>query len=116
MEKQQHSKMKIRKPKHKYQIDMSQMKAVTPKEWLQRILTLPREIRAEVAKIVWWDFFAHRLVGQRWAELDPFLAYCHTPPALDKYALRDRLVEIGYIFEFASRRSGVKLKQRAENE
>lgn len=110
------TKIKIRKPKHKYQIDMSTMKAVGPKAWLERILGLPCEIRAEVAKVVWWDFFAHRMVGERWPDLDRYLDYCPTPPVLDKFQLRDRLIEIGYNYEFASRRSGIRIKIPAINE
>jgi hypothetical protein len=96
-------------------IDMTEMKAILPGEWAARILTLPARVRAEVAKVVWWDFFAHRMVSERWGHLDRYLAYCPTPPELDKFQLRDRLVEIGYRHDFASRRCGIKLKQPEAN-
>lgn len=48
-------------------------KNITPEEWATRIEALEEPLRTRVACLVWWDFFAQRIVSQRWANLDPYL-------------------------------------------
>jgi hypothetical protein len=45
----------------------------SPEFWYNGIVSLPEEIRATVAKVVWWDHFAQQLVSQRWPHLDEWL-------------------------------------------
>lgn len=50
----------------------------TPKEWRNLIEQVPNDTRAYVARLIWWDWFSHRDVPNRWNELDDFL---HIPYA-----------------------------------
>jgi hypothetical protein len=45
----------------------------SPEFWYNGIVSLPESVRATVAKVVWWDHFASRLVSERWNHLDEWL-------------------------------------------
>lgn len=45
----------------------------SPEFWQNAINGLPEEVQATVAKVVWWDHFASRLVSERWPHLDEWL-------------------------------------------
>jgi hypothetical protein len=45
----------------------------SPEFWYNGIISLPENVRATVAKVVWWDHFAPRLVCERWPHLDEWL-------------------------------------------
>jgi hypothetical protein len=54
------------KSKHK-------MRDRSPEDWLLQIEELPEPVRTRAAWIIWWDFFAHRPVVDRWPHLDHFI-------------------------------------------
>jgi len=45
----------------------------SPEEWRSLVLQVPSDIRAYVARLIWWDWFANRPVPDRWPHLDEFL-------------------------------------------
>ena len=49
------------------------LKEVPPEIWAEEVLKLDPEIRPQVARVIWWDWFAGREVGQRWSHLDCYL-------------------------------------------
>lgn len=51
------------------------LKAVTPQEWLERVLSLPERCQGTIARMIWWDFWSERLVGERWKEFDHWLPF-----------------------------------------
>jgi hypothetical protein len=54
-------------------VEVRVLRARKPQEWAQAVLNVPVEIRAQIARIVWWDFFAGREVANRWPHLDQYL-------------------------------------------
>ena len=46
---------------------------VRPEEWLERVNRLDASHRAPVARIIWWDFFAHRMALNAWDHLNEFV-------------------------------------------
>ena len=49
------------------------LKRKHPLEWLYDIGRLPKKVQSNIARIIWWDFFAEREVSQRWPHLDNYL-------------------------------------------
>lgn len=49
------------------------LKRKHPLEWLYDIQRLPKKVQSNIARIIWWDFFAEREVINRWAHLDQYL-------------------------------------------
>ncbi len=49
------------------------LKEVTPEEWAEQVLKLDPEIRPQVARVIWWDWFAGREVANRWPHLDHYI-------------------------------------------
>lgn len=66
----------------------------SPDEWVERINALPESIREFAARLVWWDYFALRTVGQRWPHLDTYLKF--TTEEAPYTPLVEALVELGY--------------------
>jgi hypothetical protein len=80
--------------------------AVAPEIWLQQVQSLPVEAQQQVARVVWWDHFAHRKATERWSHMDQWLA----SPEKEKLDPIDRdtfikyLIQIGYNQEKATLR------------
>lgn len=49
------------------------LKLRPPEEWAAALMVVPEEIRPQVARVIWWDFFAGRDVANRWDHLDVYL-------------------------------------------
>lgn len=62
---------KQRQKLHKEQTDI--LRERSPKEWRALVDQVPKDIRAYVARLIWWDWFSHRSTTERWSELDDFL-------------------------------------------
>jgi hypothetical protein len=72
--------------------------AVSPETWLQRILALPEQAQQQVARVVWWDHFAGRLVMNRWTHMDHWLLSPEKErlEPIDRDTFVKYLIEIGY--------------------
>jgi hypothetical protein len=66
----------------------------SPDEWVERINALPESIREFAARLVWWDYFALRTVGDRWPHLDTYLKFTNEEAPYGP--LVEALVELGY--------------------
>lgn len=44
-----------------------------PAQWRDDVLSLPDHVRNPAARIIWWDWFSHQKVAQRWPQLDEFV-------------------------------------------
>jgi len=51
------------------------LQRIKPAEWVERIKSLPERAQGQIARMVWWDFWSNRLVGERWAEFDHWLQF-----------------------------------------
>ena len=49
------------------------LKRKHPLEWLNDIRRLPKRVQSNIARIIWWDWFADREVADRWPHLDGYL-------------------------------------------
>ena len=49
------------------------LKRKHPLEWLADIRRLPQKVQSNIARVIWWDYFAKREVAQRWPHLDEYL-------------------------------------------
>lgn len=82
-----------------------------PGAWRELILALSDEgVRGWVANIVWWDYFADRLMSDRWSELDEWLHIA--PERLGEFEdekgrreLERALLAVGYSEWEANRRA-----------
>ncbi|CAB4136026.1 hypothetical protein UFOVP917_29 [uncultured Caudovirales phage] len=45
-----------------------------PIVWLHEVRLLPKKVQSNIARIIWWDWFAAREVQDRWAHLDAYLS------------------------------------------
>ena len=52
---------------------MTAKRQVSPATWRALVDKVPLGCRCEVAHIVWWDWFAGRVVAERWPHLDKYL-------------------------------------------
>ena len=50
-----------------------QLIARRPEEWREQIERLQPWLRSSVARLVWWDYFGHRMSGERWDHLDDYI-------------------------------------------
>ena len=110
-------------------IDETHLKAIRglksrmPDEWARQIkkLTIPylpmpafgvtdMHIRAQVACIVWWDFFGYRLVPQRWPHLDIYVNKQYV--WLPREVMIEGLVILGYPQKWAEAR--IKVNQYSQ--
>lgn len=65
-----------------------------PLEWLHDIRSLPKKVQTNIARIVWWDWFAAREVQDRWPHLD---SYINGPMInLNREETVKHLLECGY--------------------
>lgn len=83
---------------------MRKMRETTPEQWLKGINSIDKKYQGEVARIVWWDFFAGRLVSERWPHLDEYLLFDKNATQTESPILSELLVQVGYDPEFARRR------------
>jgi len=81
-----------------------------PEEWLRIIKTFRGNLRTRLACLVWWDFYSLRLAGQRWDNLDPFLAATHADCCQDR--LKAALLKCGYSETMATQRTTVNYATR----
>jgi hypothetical protein len=85
---------------------------------LEQILTLPIKHQPIIARVIWWDFFAGRLVSNRSNMFDRWLKFDHTqvcdePSAAD---LVKSLMSFGYPLEIATRRFAPKFKKQLKSD
>ena len=75
-------------------IDGFSLRLKTQDEWIDEIKKVPAFARGLVARMIWWDFAAERLVKDRWEKFDQFLV----PPYDDipAKALINGLMLCGY--------------------
>ena len=83
--------------------DHARLKALGPKDWAKALRRVPLAIRAEVARVVWWDWFSDRTHSERWEHLDKYLEPpFHFQPDISR--IIDGLVMVGYSWERAVNR------------
>jgi len=85
---------------------------------LEQILSLSLKHQPIIARVIWWDFFAGRLVSNRSAMFDQWLKFDHTqvcdePSPAD---LVKSLMSFGYPLEIATRRFAPKFKKQLKSE
>jgi hypothetical protein len=78
------------------------LKQKHPLEWLADIRRLPKKVQSNIARIIWWDFFAEREVSQRWPHLDQYLK--ETMIELNKAETMKYLRQCGYTEQQADQR------------
>lgn len=94
--------------------DHARLKALNPEDWRKAIRRLPLEIRAEVARVVWWDWFSDRQHGERWPHLDEYLEPpFHFQPEMGRIV--DGLVMVGYSWDRAVNRMKSSAKYYERN-
>lgn len=73
------------------------LNARTPDEWRSAIdaITDPNT-RTQAACIVWWDYFASRLVSEAWPHLDEYRNAWKVEMLFDQPKLQSALLQIGY--------------------
>jgi hypothetical protein len=49
------------------------LRARSPQQWRLLINQVPKDIRAYVARLVWWDWFSHRPVTDAWTHLNDLI-------------------------------------------
>ena len=49
------------------------MRNRTQDEWRELIMQLPENLQTSVARIIWWDWYSHRTVANRWENLDDLI-------------------------------------------
>lgn len=54
-------------------LEVRKLRKRSPQAWADAVLRVPAEMRPQIARIVWWDFFASREVANRWDHLDEYL-------------------------------------------
>ena len=85
---------------------------------LEQIRRLPLRHQPIIARVIWWDFFAGRLVSNRSNIFDQWLKFDHTqvcdePSPAD---LVKSLMSFGYPLEIATRRFAAKFKKQLKSE
>ncbi len=78
---------------HRERQHMAELRRFSPREWLLRIRTVPRPERADVARIVWWDYFARMRDDNPNAHL---LDHYFDEPPSNKMDVVNGLVKCGY--------------------
>jgi hypothetical protein len=90
--------MKKRKPltlaQKQTKKELAVLRKRTPEEWVERINALPTEIIPHAARLVWWDWFALRMVSKRWPHLDAFLKF--NTQEVEFTPLCEALITLGY--------------------
>jgi hypothetical protein len=71
---------------------------------------LPKSHRAIIARVIWWDFYAGRLVCNRTARFDGFLNEPIPDPEPSNEALSLSLQKVGYDKATADKRFSDKYK------
>ena len=75
---------------------ISELREVSPQEWVLRIAKLPKRLHAVISCIVWWDWFSERTVSERWNHMDQYLPFREHDPDISVEELIEALVKIGY--------------------
>jgi len=84
-----------------------------PEEWRMVIDAIADPVlRTQAACIVWWDYFAHREVPERWPHLDEFRRDWRPAWEIDQPALESVLLQLGYHPEIAKARSTLPTTMR----
>jgi hypothetical protein len=78
------------------------LKQRSPEQWAEHIALLPKKIRTQIAKVVWWDWFGPRVVSERWDHLDQYI----NQPAMDleDHEVLEGLELLGYTEKQARQR------------
>ena len=85
---------------------------------LEKILSLPLKHQPIIARVIWWDFFAGRLVANRTNMFDQWLKFDHTQVCDEPSPtnLAKSLISFGYPSEIAHRRFAPKFKKPIKSE
>lgn len=77
-----------------------------PEEWRMVIDAIADPIlRTQAACIVWWDFFAHRDVTDRWNHLDDYIKTWRPSWEINQSSLEVELLRLGFHPQMARTRS-----------
>ena len=103
-------KPKLTAREHKAKVAAKKKRAIlnarSPEEWRSAIDTITDpNTRTQAACIVWWDYFAHREVSNRWPHLDEYLNAWNVALLIPPDALRAALMQVGYLEVDAVNRS-----------
>ncbi len=66
-------KKRVRKTDDPEILVVRQLRVRTPEEWSEVVEALPNDIRPQVARVIWWDWFANQEVKNRWPHLDKYI-------------------------------------------
>lgn len=66
-------KKRVRQTSDPEIIVVRQLRVRTPEEWSAVVEALPDDIRPQVARVIWWDWFAKQEVVARWNQLDKYI-------------------------------------------
>ena len=59
---------------------MQALKSKPPEQWRAQLDAVSDpDVRNRVACLIWWDFFGHRSVSNRWPHLDEFVSARYVP-------------------------------------
>jgi hypothetical protein len=77
-----------------------------PKQWLSAIKSIRGpSVRIQAACVVWWDYFAHREVTERWPHLDEYVRAWKPEMIFNQPRLEAALLKVGYLPDAARIRS-----------
>jgi hypothetical protein len=85
-----------------------------PKQWLAKIARLPEQERAQIACIIWWDFFADELSRDRVTDLDTYLRCNPAQFIVSRVRIEAALIFCGYTPHQAYRRAAGSENNRSD--
>lgn len=88
-------------------MDLIAKRKITPGQWLDLVMKVPKNCRCEVAHIIWWDWFGSRDTVNRWSELDVFFKKPVWSNPTDETLIK-ALMGCGYSDTHAANRIGNK--------
>ena len=86
------------------------LKRVSPKQWRNRVASVPKKMQTEVAHVIWWDWFSGRDVTERWPDLDTYIRQPKWNKPTDAEIVAG-LMLCGYSQPYATKRIGNKNNQ-----
>ena len=110
-------KPKLTAREHKAKVAAKKKRAILnarcPEEWRSAIDTITDpSIKIQAACIVWWDYFAHREVSDRWPHLDECVQAWNVRIHVPQSQFEAALLSIGYLPEDARSRSTLPTTMR----
>ena len=97
---------RVRKAKVAAKKKRAILSARCPEEWRSAIDTITDpSVKIQAACIVWWYYFASRLVSEAWPHLDAYRNAWNVALLISPDALRAALMQVGYLEVDAVNRS-----------